>query len=881
MTLDDDELYPFEIDGFQREAIDAFDADESVLVAAPTGAGKTLIAEHAIRVTLRRNQITFYTSPIKALANQKFRDFSAMFGAENVGLLTGDVTLRSDASVVVMTTEVLRNMLYEQGPRLRRLAVVVLDEVHYLQDRQRGPVWEEVLLNLPPHVRTVSLSATVSNVEEFAEWLRGVRGPTTLIQQQKRPVPLTHMLGVGDREKRRTHVVPLLSGTKLANEAKEFRRQPKPSKNKGDNQGRSRQNRGGRRGGSARGGSRRGGSTKRRWMPPRRTNLIRELVAQQRAPLIWFIFSRAGCDEALEQCLSGGLGWTDDAQQARLREILQERTAEIDDDAWYSLGLDRWQDAFEAGIASHHAGLVPAVKEAVEVAFAEGLITVVFATETLALGVNLPARTVVLERLIKYDGTDHRILTPMQFTQLTGRAGRRGKDTEGTAVSCWNTRVTVEEIAALAASQDYPLRSAFAPNYNMVANLINRSDEEAARRFVSRSYAQFQTDRAAVQRQGELIALERNIAKARDAARCDRGDVEDFLAQRSAHLADDDDLGQLRPGDVLRHASGTVVLSVAHRSGGIVVRLADRQGRRSDVRSGQLVAPIVVEGTSQLPPGLGPNDDEALQWARQELEDHWPVVGSGIEQCPDFESHVSALSEVTKLEGRLDHHRRRERRRAGALERRFDNVAELLHATDFAHEWNLTAKGELLTQVHGETEIVVAEAIDSGLLEALDAPSLAAALSALVYESRALELPGFRWPNKQVRRTVTDLVAIASRYRSLERDALGDCLTREPDAAMVDLVFRWATGEPLDALLPDEMTGGDWVRSMRQLIDLCRQVATATSGALSETATDAVWCIDHGVVKSRRDLFLIEEDDEYDEDAEGDGRQTSDAADGD
>ena len=862
MSLDHER--DFELDAFQRDAIEAFDAGDSVLVAAPTGSGKTVIAEHGIAVTLASGRDTFYTSPIKALANQKYRDFGERFGPANVGLLTGDVTVNGNAPIVVMTTEVLRNMLYERAPRLRRLGCVVLDEVHYLQDRERGPVWEEVLLNLPADVRTVSLSATVSNLDEFVAWLRSVRGPTTLILETERPVPLEHRLAVGDREERRTHLVPLLDGVRVSDEAYRFARNSagsKGQKNRGrDRRDRDRRDRGGR--------GARSGRPKRRWVPPRRTRLVPRLLNEDLGPLIWFIFSRAGCDEAVDQCPQAGLRYTDRAERARLREILEDRTADLDDDSWYGLELDHWQRAFEAGIASHHAGLIPSVKEAVEVAFAEGLISVVFATETLALGVNLPARTVVLERLVKYDGEDHKPLTPMQFTQLTGRAGRRGLDDAGTAVSCWNARLGVKEMAALASSQEFPLRSAFAPNYNMVANLIRRSDQDNARRFVARSFAQFQIDQTAVESDTRNLGLEQQLAQARRATTCDRGDVEEWLrSQRGGATADDDELGQLRPGSVLGTHGGAIVTSLAHRKVGIILKAVTRHGDQLTLRAGELPSPVPVLGVAQLPTGQSPSDPATIEWVARELNEHWRIEEHGVGGCPRLDEHLAALREVDLIEGRLSKTRARQARRAGRLERRFDAVADILHETGFADGWELTPKGELLTAVHGETEIVLAEALHDGLFTKLEPPGFAAVISALVHESRRGDPESFRWPGQQVKRTVSEIRMRASKFRALELQRLDDTLTREPDPALIGVVHGWATGKSLDEVLPETMTGGDFVRGMRQVIDVCRQISQ-TDTAVAELASEAIFCIDHGVVRSRRDLFREHEQLAEDDDAD-------------
>lgn len=844
----------FPLDRFQQEAIDAFDSGDSVLVSAPTGAGKTVIAEHAIERMLDAGQRMFYTSPIKALANQKFRDFGNRYGTNNVGLLTGDLTIRGDAPVVVMTTEVLRNMLYEGSGQVRDLGCVVLDEVHYLQDKQRGPVWEEVLLNLPRNVRTVSLSATVSNVGEFVGWLSAVRGPTRLVEERTRPVPLRHFFAATHKSSRYTHREPLLKGRRLAVQSEKFR----PEKGGG----RSRSSRGDR---DRRG---RGGRDKRpqsKWAPPRRSELVDDLIADEQGPVIWFIFSRAGCDEAVQQCRRAGLRYTNDDEADELAAILHAATFDIDDDDWFSLGLDDWQESFEAGIASHHAGLIPAVKEAVETAFAEGLISAVFATETLALGVNLPARTVVLERLIKFNGETHELLTPLEFTQLAGRAGRRGLDDEGTVVSCWSQRIKVDDVAELAASTDFPLRSAFSPNYNMVANLIRHADQETARRFVTRSFAQFQRDKSVVTAEAQQLRVVDEVEAAKRDVHCDHGDVYEWLGnQANEARADDEELGQLRPGSVIAHGAGAIVASVAHRGGGVVVRTLDGHGRIASHRGGELASPIAILGYEQLPAGISPTSAEAAEWAIEQLSKNWSMASiSGVGSCDQLDRHLTAVKEVERLERKVAKQQARSDRRQGALVAEFDAVADILHERGFAADWFLNRKGEILTNVHGEAEAVLAEALDQGVFNGLDGPELAAVLSSLVYETRGTGRgPSFRWPSAQVRKTTTRLQQIAQALRNVERVRLDQFLTREPDPGLVETVYGWAHGEPLDVVLAEEMTGGDFVRSMRMVVDVCRQVASVADGDLQQAARDAVYAVDRGVVRGARDLVEAAEEEE-------------------
>ena len=452
----------------------SLDAGRNVLVAAPTGSGKTVVGEHAVALALADGAKAFYTAPIKALSNQKYADLVAVLGTDRVGLLTGDHAINGDAPVVVMTTEVLRNMVYAGAPALGGLGFVVLDEVHFLQDTYRGPVWEEVLIHTPAPVRFVCLSATVSNAEELGEWIGTLRGPTDTVVEHVRPIRLDALYFVGDRSADRDHLIPILVDGQPNPEGGRFdAEQLKPAAQR-----------------HVRG--------RRRFFTPRRLETIERLNDEDLLPAIYFIFSRAACSDAALHCLDAGLRLTDAAERERIRELVEARVVALSDADLDVLGYDRWSAALEAGIAAHHAGLIPAFREAVEDCFNEGLIKAVFATETLALGINMPARAVVIERLTKYNGESHEFLTPGQFTQLTGRAGRRGIDEQGTAVVLWSPFSSFAQVATLAASREFPLTSAFRPTYNMAANLMHRYDREPAQRVLARSFAQFQADRAVV-----------------------------------------------------------------------------------------------------------------------------------------------------------------------------------------------------------------------------------------------------------------------------------------------------------------------------------------------------------------------------------------------
>ena len=486
----------FVLDEFQRRAIEHLDSGRSVLVSAPTGSGKTAVADHAVDSALAAGRRAFYTTPVKALSNQKYRDLCRRLGPARVGLLTGDNVIAGDADAVVMTTEVLRNMIYA-GAVDARLGAVVLDEVHYLEDPYRGPVWEEVILHLPPAVVLVCLSATVSNHRELGDWLNQVHGPTAVVAETRRPVPLTNLYAVSRRRSEAVELLPMLVDG-----------EPNPKGGRFDLPVASRQPR--RRGRSRQSGRsdtsresrqpahpvRRGHERGLPWRPPRRVDLLGELSERGLLPVIWFVFSRKGCDQAAARLARDGVRYTDDAEASRIDELVEARTGGLDPADLDALGARSWAASLRLGIASHHAGMVPVFKEVVERCFAEGLVQVVFATETLALGVNMPARSVVIDKLMKYDGQRIAPLSAAQYTQFTGRAGRRGIDEAGWAVALWSPECAFEEVAQLASSRSFELRSAFGPTYNMVAGVLARMPAEEARDLLARSFAQYQADAA-------------------------------------------------------------------------------------------------------------------------------------------------------------------------------------------------------------------------------------------------------------------------------------------------------------------------------------------------------------------------------------------------
>ncbi|MEL6890689.1 MAG: DEAD/DEAH box helicase [Actinomycetota bacterium] len=865
--------YSFTPDPFQVDAFDAFDDGRHVVVAAPTGSGKTVVAEYAIGAALADGRRAFYTAPIKALSNQKYRDLVVRHGGDPVGLLTGDTSVNGDADVVVMTTEVLRNMVYA-GRDLDALATVVVDEVHFLQDAYRGPVWEEIIIHLPRHVQLVCLSATVSNVSELAEWIETVRGPTTSIVERKRPVALENRYLVADRTHDRMHLLPIFVGGGLNRDAIKL------------DQSRIRRGPGGRSG--ARGRDRNAAAIgHRKLATPSRVEVTELLDDHRLLPAIVFIFSRAQCDEAASSCLDAGIRLTSPAEQDAIRDIIDDRLQGIAAADLEALGIDRFVEQLMAGIAAHHAGMVPAMKEVVEQCFVAGLVKVVFATETLAVGINMPARSVVIEKLTKFTGDHHEQLTPGEYTQLTGRAGRRGLDEVGDAVVLWSPWMRFDDVAQLAASSSYHLRSAFRPTYNMTANLVRTHDRDDARRLLSLSFAQFQADRDVVRLEARLERKRQQHAGLVEDATSPYGDVFEYRrlrqAERNRRDANRDaSAGQmrgamatLRPGTIIRVAKGKhkgpmVVVASAHRKAGVKLSLVTRGADLISVTADDLDEPPTAVGHVKMTAHFSPNQkrdrqeiarrlrtaridqDQPSNRARRRERNRREVLDHPVADDPELKRRIDLAGRAERVGREVAELERRVTGKHQSLSAEFDRVLGVLDGRGFLDldTWTVTDDGEMLARIFHESDLLVAEAIRDGVFDGLEPADLAAVVSCVVYEHRSPEPPPAPWfSGPHVRERWVRLAALSESLQ-LEERRRELAIHRGPDPTFAAVAYAWVAGEGFADIVDEEdLTGGDFVRTTKQLVDLLRQLATVCPyGDTRAAAAAAVRAATRGVV---------------------------------
>ena len=899
------ELYSFPLDDYQLAGCQALADGSGVLVAAPTGAGKTVVGEFAVWLALETGRKCFYTTPIKALSNQKFHDLVERHGPDAVGLLTGDASVNGDAPVVVMTTEVLRNMIYAGSVGLNNLGFVVMDEVHYLADRFRGAVWEEVILGLEASVQIAALSATVSNVEDFGDWLSTVRGGFEVVVSERRPVPLYQQVLVGSK------LVDLFDGVaptaqelpsaRAARVNKELLKISKAESSRVRDDSRRPRGRSGRGKKHTKGSGSFGGDVHPRFAgkPTSRAEMARLLDRARLLPAICFIFSRAGCDAAVAQLLASGVGLTNRAEAELLGDIADRHVAGLSYQDLEALGYEDFRQAFCSGIAAHHAGQLPAFKAIVEEGFATGACKLVYATETLALGINMPARTVVLEKLVKFNGEAVVDITPGEYTQLTGRAGRRGIDVEGHAVVMWQAGMDPRAVAGLASNRTYPLRSSFAPSYNMAVNLTATLGRERAREVLNQSFAQFVVDKNVVKAARTTKDRSREIAELRQEAACHLGEFMSYAmlrdeisqlestsaAARRARRADDiaDAITKLMAGDIIHvpRQGWCVVLTVGQKrsrdavpwvqiiaTDHTVLRLSphdlpgapipvgrvrvprrfslqDRKARRELLASLSAKLDSLDPETPTVEPTLTDEAHQArIAELRKELKHH------PCHTCEDRELHAVAAARAIRLEREQARQEEAITGRANSLGVQFDRVCGVLTDLGYLDGDELTDAGRMLRRIYNELDLVAAECIRRDVFAGLDAPQLAAVLSTLLYESRpSRDARRPRMPDAASEAAQSALRTVWREVGALERNHRRD-RGREPDIGFAEAAWRWCSGQELSKVLWNSgLPAGDFVRWVRQVVDLAGQLATAAGpGDLRRTCREIVASMRRGVV---------------------------------
>jgi superfamily II RNA helicase len=894
-----EQLFPFALDPFQLEAIDALNIGHSVVVSAPTGSGKTLVGEYAIHRALAHGRRVFYTTPLKALSNQKLRDFRSQFGTENVGLLTGDLSVNREAGIVVMTTEIFRNMLYAEIDRpdddpLADVEAVVLDECHYMNDSQRGTVWEESIIHCPPPIQLVALSATVANAGQLTDWIERVHGPTRLVLSDHRPVPLAFSFCSAKG------LHPLLNeaGTGLHPNCKVWR-PPKTTRRKGPREPR----------------------------PPQPEAppigfVVAQMAQRDMLPAIYFIFSRRSCDRALRDL--GKLCLVNPAEQALIRSRLDAYVAATPD----AVRDGEHADALLRGIASHHAGVLPAWKELIEELFQQALVKVVFATETLAAGINMPARTTVISALSKRTERGHRPLMGSEFLQMAGRAGRRGLDDQGYVVTVQSRFEGVREAGELATSPADPLVSQFTPSYGMVLNLLQRYDLKKAKELVERSFGRYLATLDLADDEARIGELRLQLASLEASG----GDVpwdqfEDYEKQ-SGHLREERRLLRILQQQAEETLAHELTLALQFASEGSLVSLRAPQ-LRSRVTPAVIVAK--VPGAGQFPWLLCLTDDNVwillpcsavvalhaelscLQVGQLQPPDlrrsgelrHGDQASGGLALAvasmarrhdmatPHYDLAGEVLQQVERvrqLEDALQLHPahrwgdrkqlKKQLRRMEEIEAEVEERQKLLHfrsnrhwetflslisilrhfgALDGAEGLEPTEVGRTVAALRGDNELWLGLALMSGHLDELEPPDLAAVLEAISTEVNRPDLwCGFE-PPKPAEEALHDLRPLRRALeREQERGQVVVPVWWEPE--LTGLVAAWARGTPWrDLIANTSLDEGDVVRVMRRTVDLLAQIpyCEAISERLRSNARKALKAINRFPVCEIEDLVAV------------------------
>lgn len=732
--------FPFELDDFQKEACEIIDNGESVVVCAPTGAGKTVIAQHAINNALKQGCRIFYTTPLKALSNQKFYDFCEQYGADKVGLLTGDTSINRGAQIVIMTTEVFRNMLYGTNfgavaDNLKDVRYVVLDEVHYMNDEQRGTVWEESIIYCPTNIQIIALSATVANCDELTNWINTVHSKTKLVNTDFRPVPLRFFYFDSSQPYK---LLPLLTPDgKLNNKIKPEKPQWARGKDK----------------------------RKKTYVK----QIIQNLADNDMLPAIYFTFSRKKCDEQMEKC--SGLGLNTRKEQEEIKAFIEEFIVENP-----HLYGNKHIEYLIQGVASHHAGLLPAWKNLVEKLFQKGLIKVVFATETLAAGINMPARSTVISSTSKRTDSGHRMLTANEFLQMSGRAGRRGMDEVGYVTVVGTPFQTPEEVAELVLSDSNPLESKFSPSYSMVLNLLQRFNLEESKELILKSFGYYSSDYRLKPILFQLEQYDKEIEE------------RSFICPNK--LSDD----KMLEYDKLRF------LYVQNR---------------------QTYKKIVKQEKSKHRP-LSP---EVLEFGKRNKEELHKLQTFACDTCKLYKKHSKNLEVLKRIDSKKKKLLKEIEKQKDIYWNKFIAHRAVLKEYGYIQNDYPTEKGKTTSQIRSENELYLAEIIFSGVLENLTPSQLAGVICALTTEELRIEIPYIPF-SEPVRKTLNQIRNIKRKLEKVQSkyDIEAPLYINPYFSSLIELWVEGAEWETVSEQI--EIGEGDIVRAFKRVVDVLRQLTT-------------------------------------------------------
>jgi len=748
--------FPFELDDFQKEACETIDKGESVVVCAPTGAGKTVIAQHAIHRALENNCRIFYTTPLKALSNQKFYDFGEKYGYDKVGLLTGDTSINRNAQIVVMTTEVFRNMLYGTNfgavaDNLKDVKYIVLDEVHYMNDEQRGTVWEESIIYCPTNIQIIALSATVANCDELTNWINTVHSKTKLVNTDFRPVPLRFYYFDSSQPFK---LLPLLTPNgKLNNKI----RPEKPQWAKGKDK------------------------RKKSYVK----QIILNLAEQNMLPAIYFTFSRKKCDEQMEKC--SGLGLNTKEEQIKIKEFIDEFIA--DNPHLYG---NKHIEYLIQGVASHHAGLLPAWKNLVEKLFQQGLIKVVFATETLAAGINMPARTTVISATSKRTDSGHRMLTANEFLQMSGRAGRRGMDEVGYVVIVGTSFQSPEEVAQLVLSDSNPLESKFSPSYSMVLNLLQRFSLEEAKELILKSFGYYSSDYRVKPILTQLEAYDKELAER--AFVCPNKLPDESIAEY----------------DKLRF------IYVQNRQTYKKILKQEKAKRR------ELSADV-------------------LEFGRRNKEELHKMQEFACDRCKFYKKHSKNIEVINRILSKKKKLEKEVEKQKDIYWNKFLAHRAILEEYGYLKNDYPLEQGKMTSQIRSDNELFLAEIILSGILEPLKPSELAGVICSITTEDTRSETPYIPFSEK-VRKSLNKIRDIKKKlYKIQTRYDIDTPININPDYS--SLIELWVEGAEWETVTEQfDLSEGDIVRAFKRVVDVLRQLTVIDNipEALVFTAREAI-----------------------------------------